>query len=260
MDFNKFTNEDLRQTIRNYNLHYHIKNWSDKTRDELITIIKHFMKFVNKRLVNKINNDIEIPKLRQRKQKVKKNRRNTPIRAKVKEEPAELEELEEPEEPEELEKNEKENNKSIKDTQDNDTAEQYVKLINDMFNELTDLDNKLIELYNKKIQSKKVKEEITKLNKIREPIEEKHDELIKKYVIKHNIHRNDIRKWYYEGLMKNLKWNKKFWEKEYENSYNNKYYLPNKFDPLVDFGKSTSVFDPSYSTKKNDDSQHKRRY
>ena len=47
MDFSKYTKNDLKQIIRNYNLHYHIPAWSKKTRAELEQIVSNFMNYIN---------------------------------------------------------------------------------------------------------------------------------------------------------------------------------------------------------------------
>jgi len=79
IDLSEYTVKQLKELIQNYNLHYHIKNYSKKTRKELEEIIKDFMDFINDKIVNKKVTEVEAPKpnVKKVKQVVVKKKVNT---------------------------------------------------------------------------------------------------------------------------------------------------------------------------------------
>jgi hypothetical protein len=62
MDLSQYTVKQLKELIRNYNLHYHIKNFSKQPRARLEEIINDFMEFIDTRIVNKKQVEITKPK------------------------------------------------------------------------------------------------------------------------------------------------------------------------------------------------------
>jgi hypothetical protein len=62
MDLSRYTVPQLKELIRNYNLHYHIKNFNKEPRARLEEIINDFMEFIDNKIVNKKHIEITKPK------------------------------------------------------------------------------------------------------------------------------------------------------------------------------------------------------
>jgi hypothetical protein len=62
IDLSKYTVRQLKELIENYNLHFHIRQYSKKSREELEVIVKDFMDFVDNKIVNRKNPAITPPK------------------------------------------------------------------------------------------------------------------------------------------------------------------------------------------------------
>lgn len=62
MDLSQYNVRQLKELIKNYNLHYHIRDYYKKTRPQLEEIIKDYMEYVNDKIYNKKRVDIKEPK------------------------------------------------------------------------------------------------------------------------------------------------------------------------------------------------------
>lgn len=68
MDLKKYTVAELKEIIRNYNLHHHISCFSTMKKDELIKVIHDFTEFVDEKLVGK-SHTVKVPKITAREKK-----------------------------------------------------------------------------------------------------------------------------------------------------------------------------------------------
>ena len=62
MDLSNYNVKQLKEIIRNYNLHYHIKDYYKKSRPELEGIIHDYMEYVNDKIYNKKQVEVSKPK------------------------------------------------------------------------------------------------------------------------------------------------------------------------------------------------------
>ena len=62
MDLSHYNVKQLKEIIRNYNLHYHIKDYYKKSRPELEGIINDYMEYVNDKIYNKKHVEVSKPK------------------------------------------------------------------------------------------------------------------------------------------------------------------------------------------------------
>ena len=62
MDLSHYNVKQLKEIIRNYNLHYHIKDYYKKSRPELEGIIHDYMEYVNDKIYNKKHVEVSKPK------------------------------------------------------------------------------------------------------------------------------------------------------------------------------------------------------
>lgn len=93
MDLSHYNVKQLKEIIRNYNLHYHIKDYYRKSRPELERIINDYMEYVNDKIYNKKHVEVSKPKEVVKKVRIQRTKKTKRVNV-PKEKKSELEELE----------------------------------------------------------------------------------------------------------------------------------------------------------------------
>jgi hypothetical protein len=79
MDLSQYNVKQLKEIIRNYNLHYHIRDYYRKSRPELEQIINDYMEYVNDKIYNKKRVEVSKPKEKVKKVRAKRTKKDKDV-------------------------------------------------------------------------------------------------------------------------------------------------------------------------------------